>query len=521
MNTLCTLRTFLTRNMAYHPNKPAFIEGERHLTFAEFTARTYSMGNALLSLGLKKGDRVAMLSHNSIENAECYFSIPNAGLVLVMLNFRLAAREIKTILADSGASALIVNEKYLGHIEEIKRELGDLKHFIFIGYKSGLPSGYRHYEELIKAGSPSVPETAVTEDDLAAFIYTSGTTGAPKGCMATHRNLYHAGRSLNVVMDLGEEDVEIIASPLFHATGISCIFPAVYAGLTSVIMPQWDVAEFLRMVEKYHVSTGMIATPMLLFLVDYPDISKYDVSSLRYIFFAGAPVTPVVYKKALEIFGNIFIHLFGTSETVGHTAVLTPKDISRALEEGDDDVFSSCGRSSPDMESVIVDENDRPVSPGEVGEIKVRGLGTTLGYWNNEETTKKDFRNGWYYPLDLCRVDEKGFIYVVDRKKDMIITGGENVYPAEVENILYKHPSVRQTAVIGFPDRKWGEIVTAVVVKKDGVGVSEEDLRTFCRQEIAGYKVPKKVLFVDELPMSTSGKILKYKLRDELVKQVP
>lgn len=515
MKTISTLRTYLTRNMEYNPEKIAFIEGERQYTFGEFMDRTYSMGNALLDLGLKKGDRVAMLSHNTIENAESYFSIPNAALVLVMLNFRLAAREIQTILADSGASALIVNEKYVGHVEQIKNELPALKHLIFFGEKSKLPDGYLYYETLIEDSTPAVPDVAVTEDDLAALIYTSGTTGAPKGCMATHLNLYHAGRSLNVALDLGEKDIELIASPLFHATGISCIFPAMYAGLTSVIMPQWDPEEFLRLVETHKVTTSMIATPMLMFLMDYPEIKKYDMSSLRYVFFAGAPVTPVIYKKAIDMLGNVLIHLFGTSETVGHTSILMPQDVVKAMETGNDEIFSSCGRSSPDMQSVIVDESDNPVAPDQVGEIKVRGLGTTVGYWRKEEATKEVYRDGWYYPLDLCRVDKHGFIYVVDRKKDMIITGGENVYPAEVENVIYKHDGVRLAAVIGMTDRKWGEVVTAFVVKKEGQDFTEDDLKSFCRQEIAGYKVPKKVLFVDALPMGTSGKILKYQLRDQ------
>ncbi|HOP47723.1 MAG TPA: long-chain-fatty-acid--CoA ligase [Desulfobacteraceae bacterium] len=520
MKNICTLRTFLTRNLEYNSEKTALIEGERQYSFRDFADRANRMGNALLSLGVNKGDRVAVLSHNSIECAECYFNIPNAGLILVMINFRLAAGEIKTILEDSGAAVLIVDKKYVDSVEQIRDKLPEVRHFVFIGEKSALPKGYLHYESMIDGASSSFPEISLEEDDLAALIYTSGTTGAPKGCMATHRNLYHAGRSLNIVLNLGEKDVEIIASPLFHATGISCIMPAVYAGLTSVIMPQWDVAEFLRLVETYRVSTGMIATPMLLFLVDYPDVSKYDVSSLKYIFFAGAPVTPVIYKKAIEIFGNVFIHLFGTSETVGHTAILMPGDVERALETGNDEIFSSCGRSSPDMESMVVDDADQPVTPGVVGEIKVRGLGTTLGYWNKKEMTGEVYRNGWYYPLDLCRVDDRGYIYVVDRKKDMIITGGENVYPAEVENVLYKHPNVRQVSVIGLPDPKWGEVVTAVVVPKNGADFDPDELRDFCRKEIAGYKTPKKVIFMESLPMGTSGKILKYRLRDDLIKQI-
>ncbi len=517
MKTICTLKNMLERNLEYNPQNTAFIEGNRQYTFQEFWDRTNKMGNALLDLGLKKGDRVAILSHNSIENAESYFSIPDAGLVLVMLNFRLDPMEILTILADSDASVLMVNEKYLGYIDEIKDKLSFVKHFIFIGEKTKTPEGWYHYEEMIENSPKHTPAGEITEDDLAALIYTSGTTGAPKGCMATHRNLYHSGRSVNIEIGADENDVGIIPSPLFHATGISCIMPNIYSGITSIIMPQWDVEEFLQLVEKHKVTRGMIATPMLLFLVDYPDVKKYDVSSLKHVFFAGAPVTPVIYKKAIQIFGNVFIHLFGTTETVGLTTILTTKDIANALDSGDDEIFSSCGRSSADMQSVVVDENDNIVSPGVVGEIKVRGLGTTLGYWNKEDATKEVYRNGWYYPLDLCKLDKEGFIHVVDRKKDMIITGGENVYPAEIENVLYKHPAVAQAAVIGLEDRKWGEIVTAIVVKKEGTTVTEDEIRTFCRKEIAGFKVPKKVMFLKNLPMSASGKILKFKLRDQFV----
>lgn len=271
----------------------------------------------------------------------------------------------------------------------------------------------------------------------------------------------------------------------------------------------------MRLVEKYKVTSGMIATPMLLFLVQHPNASKYNLTSLKKIYFAGAPVTPIVFQQAIEKFGNVFVHLFGTSETLGQSAVLRTEDISKALTEGKTDILASCGRSFADMESEVVDENDNRVAPGVVGEIRVRGLGTVLGYWNKEEQTKQVFRNGWYYPLDLCTVDEQGYIYIVDRKKDMIITGGENVYPAEVENVLYKHPSVGQAAVIGTKDEKWGEAVTALIVKKGDASVTEEEIRAFCKKEIAGYKVPKKIVFVDTLPMSASGKLLKYKLREQ------
>ena len=513
MKTICTLRNMIRRNVELNPEKTALIQGDRRYTFRQLAERTGRISNALLKLDLRKGDRVAILGPNSIENAEAYFSIPNAGLVLVMLNFRLAAPEILNILKDATPRIVMVHAAYQQTVAEIAGQLQFVEHFIFIGDSSETPPGWHHYETLIAGASGDEPQAVVTEDDLAALMYTSGTTGSPKGCMATHRNFYHAGRSLTLELKMDDNDVGIIASPLFHATGEVTLMNDVYSGTTSVIMPQWDTQLFLQLVQEHHITTGMLATPMLLFMVDYPDADKYDTSSLKKIFFAGAPVTPVIYERAVKRFGNVFVHLFGTTETVGQTTILKTEDIARALASGNLEILASCGRSFADMQSVVVDENDLPVAPGVVGEMKVRGLGTTLGYWQKAAETRQVYRNGWYYSLDLCRVDEQGFIYVVDRKKDMIITGGENVYPAEVENALYKHPGIAQAAVVGLPDRKWGERVTAIVVPRPGTDLKAEDVRDFCRREIAGYKVPKQVIFADSLPMSASGKILKYELR--------
>jgi acyl-CoA synthetase (AMP-forming)/AMP-acid ligase II len=515
MKTFCTLRTMLRRNLEFNPGKTALIEGTRSYTFAEMIERCNRMGNALLDFGLEKGERVAVISKNSIENAESYFSIPGAGLVLVMLNFRLAPREMQDILVDAEPAVVIVNREYVGHYEQIKDALPFVREVIFIGDPAETPAGWHHYEELLEKSSPDVPGADLFEDDLAALLYTSGTTGAPKGCMAIHRNFYHVGRSLTLELKMDEDDVGIIASPLFHATGEVTLMNHVYNGTTSVIMPSWDVALFLELVEKYRITTGMLATPMVLFLAEFPEAGNYDFSSLKKLYFAGAPVTPVVFQKAIEIYGNVFIHLFGTSETVGQTTILKLTDVARALESGRTEILASCGRSFADMESVVVDEHDNPTPPGVVGELKVRGLGNTIGYWRKKAETEAVFRHGWYYPLDLCRVDEEGFIYIVDRKKDMIITGGENVYPAEVENVLYRHPAVAQAAVIALPDKKWGEAVTAIVQLKAGGDVNGDELRSFCKKEIASYKVPRRVFFIAEMPRSASGKILKYKLREQ------
>lgn len=516
MGDLCTLRTLVLRSMENDPAKLALVEGERQYTFQEFAHRACRMGNALLNLGLGKGDRVAVLSRNSIESAESYFSIPNAGLILVMLNFRLAQPEIKAVLEDATPSVLMVNEEFFGLVEQIRDDLVFVRHFVFIGDQTGTPKGWHHYETLIEQSDSHAPDVEVAGNDLAALMYTSGTTGAPKGCMALHRNLYHAARSMHIEMEMEAEDLGIIPTPLFHASGKVVLMNGVYSGTTTIIMPRWDAEEFLRLVERHRVTTGVLATPMLLFLVNHPQADRYDLGSLRKVLFAGAPVTPIVFQRAIERFGNVFIHGFGTTETVGSVSILKTEEVARALAAGDLDILSSCGRGYEGMQFEVVDDEGAPVVPGAEGEIRVRGLGTTVGYWNRSLETRKSFRDGWFYTEDLCRLDDRGFLHIVGRKKEMVITGGENVYPAEVESVLYKHPAVGMAAVIGTPHERWGEIVTAFVVKKKDHEVTEEDIRSFCRSEIAGYKVPKRVFFVNGLPMSASGKLLKHKIREPL-----
>jgi len=516
MKTISTLRTMLLKTLDRSSGKIALIEGSRRYTYREFVDRVNRMSNALISLGLKKGERVGIISFNSIEGCESYFSISNAGLVMVMLNYRLAPLEMLTILKDAEVSALMISEDFINHYKEISRELNFIKYFIYIGDKDHTPTNFYFYEDMIKKSSGDFPNIEIFEDDLTALMYTSGTTGTPKGCMVTHLNFYHAGRCLTTELKMVEDDFNIIASPLFHATGEVTLLNAVYSGTGSVVMPKFDPDLFFQLVDKYKVTTGMLATPMLQFIVDYPNRDNYSLSSLKKVFFAGAGVKVAVYKKAIEKFGNIFIHLFGTTETVGTTNLLKLEWIDEHLKKGNIKILGSVGKSAVDTVTVVVDDNDNPVAPGEIGEIKIKSLGNTLGYWKKEDETKKVYRNGWYYPLDLCKVDEDGFIYIVDRKKDMIITGGENVYPTEVENILYMHKDISQAAVVGLPDETWGEIVAAAVVKREGSLITDNDIKNFCRNYIAGYKIPKKIIFRESLPLNASGKILKFKLRDEL-----
>jgi len=516
MKQICTLKTMLARGVEHSPHTLAVVEGDKRLSFRELHERTRRIGNMLVALGLARGDRVAVLSRNSAESAELYLGVPIAGFVVVMLNFRLSLSEIMAVIEDSGASVLLVSREYAGYLEELRKYCRGLGHILCMGFAGEVPAGFGDYESLLEETAEEEIEIRVTEDDLAALMYTSGTTGVPKGCMASHRNLYHVGRSMTLELRMGSDDVGIIPVPMFHASGAVVLMNGIYSGTTSVIMPRWSVADFLRLVEEYRVTTGLLATPMLETLIHCRDCPPERLASLKKVIFAGAPVSAAVFEEAVRRFGNIFIHGFGTTETLGSISILRTEQAARALAAGRTAILGSCGKSYADMQAEVVDEAGRRVCAGRIGEIRARGLGVTGGYWRKERETERAFRDGWYYTEDLARIDEQGFLYIVGRKRDMIITGGENVFPAEVENILHKHPAVAQAAVIGVADQAWGEAVTAVVVLKEGMNVGEEEIRSFCRAEIAGYKVPKAILFTDELPTSATGKLMKGRLREKI-----
>lgn len=513
MENRYTLKIMLEKMQKCHPEKTAFIMGERHVTIRELGERTRSMGSALRRLGLENGARVAILSRNSIESCESYLSIPNAGLVLVMLNFRLAPQELIEILKDSQVSVVMVAEEFTETIQQIRGELVTPIQFISMGSKDLTPPNWLHYQALIDNNAQPLPDLEVSETSLAALMYTSGTTGKPKGCMVTHRDLYHVGRRMTTELPMGENDTCIIPAPLFHASGFVPLFSSFFSMNTVIIMEQWNTEHFMELIERHKVTTTLLTAPMLLYFVENSNVKQYNLSSLKNVLFAGAPVARSVFRKAIEQFGNIFIHTYGSTETVGSACFLKRKDVALELAAGRDEILESCGRPYLETQIEIVDERDYLVAPGVIGEIRFRGLGQTGGYWKNEKETQKVLRGeGWYYTGDLAKYDKQGFIYIVGMKKDMIITDGENVYPAEVENVLHKHSAVYQAAVVGFPDERWTESVTAFVVKRNGVSVSEDDLQCFCTKQIASYKIPKKIFFVSALPLSASGKLVKRKL---------
>jgi acyl-CoA synthetase (AMP-forming)/AMP-acid ligase II len=515
--SFCTIKTLINRNAALYPEKIAMKEYEtgKSCTFKVLKDRVNRMGNALRDMGLNKGDRVGILSQNSFEYMESILSVPSAGLIFVPVNFRLAVNEMAGVLSDAVPSALLVDYQYIKTAEQIKHTVPSIKSFVYIGPKKEKPEGWHDYEELIQGASPSGSDIEILEEDIAMLMYTSGTTGLPKGVMQTHLNLYHQGRTCAFNNNIDTDDVGFTICPMYHVTATSSFFGPFYKGATSVLFQKWDAETLFGAAHDERLAAGMLATPMVRMMLDtWSKIKgKYDISSMRKLWFAGAGIIPSIYKEFIDTFGCILGEHHGTTETTGVTTNLSAKDIARELADGNMKILESCGKSAYDCEVVIVDENDNPVTPPGVGEMKARGLGTSFGYWRKEEQTKKAFMNGWFYTEDICNIDEKGYVYVIDRKKDMIITGGENVYPAEIERVLNEHPIVLESSAIGVPHPVWGEAIAAVVVLKGDQKATEEEIIKYCKGKIAGYKVPKIVHFLPEMPRNPAGKISKPELR--------
>ncbi len=512
-----TLRTLIRRNAELYPDKIAMKDWEtgKSTTFGDLRKRATAIGNALRGMGVNRGDRVGILSQNSYEYMELILSVPSGGFIFVPVNFRLAPREMAGVLEDAEPVALFVDSHYMGIVEEVTRIVPSITKLIFIGPEGEKPAGWLHYEELAHYEATDSPESEPGEDDVALLMYTSGTTGVPKGVMQTHLNCYHQGRTCAFNNNIGTEDVGFTVCPMYHVTATSSFFGPFYRGATSILFQKWDPEALFKGAHEERLVAGMLATPMVRMLLDaWPECKdRYDISSMTKLWFAGAGIIPSVYRQFIDTFGCILGEHHGTTETTGVTTNLSAHDIDRELAAGNERILESCGRAAYDCEIAIVDENDDPVDMPGTGEMKARGLGTSSGYWRKGELTGKVFRNGWFYTEDICSVDEKGYVYIIDRKKDMIITGGENVYPAEIEKVLNEHPAVRESSAIGVPHPLWGEAITAIIVLHEDQTVSESDIIGYCKGKIAGYKVPKSVHFIGELPRNPAGKISKPELR--------
>jgi long-chain acyl-CoA synthetase len=492
------------------PNGTSTIFGERRRTWRETEARVARLAGGLRKLGLAAGDRAAILALNSDRYFEYLLAVPMAAGAVVPLNIRLAAPEIQYILQDSGTQILFVDDRFVPMLQALEGQMPSVCHIIYLG-DGPPPAGMHGYEDLLAAAP--VADALAGDDQLAGIFYTGGTTGKAKGVMLSHRNLVMNAANVIPAFGYDADTVYLHAGPMFHlADGASTLAVTIVGGV-HVFVPAFDPANVLATVQRENVTHGLFVPTMINLLVNFPGIAGHDVSTLKRIAYGASPMPEAVLRKALEVLPGVkFAHAYGMTEAAPLVTALDPRYTT--LEGPDAPRSKSCGRAGYLVEVRIADLEDREVPRGTVGEVQVRGPNVMLGYWNMPELTAQALRGGWYHSGDGGTMDEDGFVYIVDRLKDMIITGGENVYSAEVENAIAALDGVGEVAVIGIPDEKWGEAVHAIVVPRAGRTVTAEQVIAHCHTLIAGYKCPRGVSIRDEpMPLSGAGKILKTTLR--------
>ena len=503
------LRTTATRL----PNKTAFIMGDTAITYEWFNRRVNRLAHAMLEMGLQKGDRVAVLVHNSIEFFEIYMALCKIGGVMVPINNLLREKELLRDFSYLKPRYVFFDAEFLNSAEILMVQIDSLEGSVGIGSFSS--SDHKHYEAIFEGQSDAEPEVDVHEDDLMSIFLTSGTTGSPKGVMRTHRHNYINALAGAVEIGLRPDDRALLLFPFYHVT-LDDQFCHLLRGATIVIRREgnFNAQEVLALISRQRITICHFVPTMINALLQGDNIEQYDLSAFRLALYAAAPMPVDLLQKALKRMPCGFMQFYGQTETGPLTTVLRSED---HLDRSDAGIkrLASCGRPALHFEVRLLDEEGQEVSPGEVGELVVRGEAMSTGYWELPEENKELIKGGWLHTGDYAMQDDYGYIYIVDRKHDMIISGGKNIYPSEIEEVLYKHPAVLETSVIGVPDDHWGESVKAAVVLKEGEEVTSKELIAFCRKNLASYKKPRSVEFFDDLPKSPTGKILKRELRDE------
>ncbi|MEW6442009.1 MAG: long-chain-fatty-acid--CoA ligase [bacterium] len=476
-------------------------EGTR-LTYRQLNDRVNRLAHGLTALGYERGERVAVLAANTHKYLEIYFAAAKLGMSVTPLNFRLSDAEIAYIVNDSEAVCFLAGDSYESRALGVQPAVPTIRSWISLDNRT---EGMAYYEELLRDASSEEPGLEVDENGLAVLMYTGGTTGLPKGVMLTHRNLMTATIAAALGLGFRHDDATCFVLPLFHVS----FWPALAALLVGgkvVINRRPDLGEILRLIQDEKCTHINMVPTLYTWLLEHPDIDRTDLSSLRLMSYAGSPFPPEVLKKCIRKFGNRFAQAYGMTEALGGSSLM-PWD--HQLEGERSRLLASAGKASPCSEMRVVDPDGVPLAPGEVGEIAIRGKHVMTGYWKNPELTEKTLRNGWLHTGDMGYADPEGYLFLVDRKADMIVTGGENVYPKETEDALYEHPAVMECAVVSAPDERWGERVQAVVVLKSGHEATAEELIAHCKERLAGYKCPKEVAFWQSLPKTPIGKILR------------
>ncbi|MCA1063983.1 long-chain fatty acid--CoA ligase [Rossellomorea aquimaris] len=498
--------SYLAQNARKKPEKLAMVCEGRTYTYEQFNQEVNKLAHGLLDLGVQKGEKVALMMKNSDQFVLAFFAGAKIGAVIVPINFRLTSSEVHYILEQSESSVVFCD----GEFEETittAREGTNVLHVITTGTPRVV--GHHSFEKVVGVETRE-PSVLVSEDDDLEILYTSGTTGKPKGALFDHKRIFNVGLTMMISMGINEEERFLHIAPLFHSAQLNLfLISGVVLGATHIIQREFHPVKTLEAIQEHSITHFFGVPAMYTFMLQVPNAADYDLSSIKRCGYGAAPMAPEVVRKSIELFKtDQFYNLCGLTEAGPGGILLTP--------EGHRTHFGKGGKAAFLTEARVVNEEGLDIEPGAVGEFILKGESIMKEYYRKPEETAKTIKNGWLYTGDLATRDEDGYITLVDRKKDMIISGGENVYSIEVEEVLYEHPAVLEAAIIGLPDETWGEAVCAVIVAKQDAVIDEQELKSFCRQKLAGYKVPRRIFVEEALPRNASGKILKYQLRQSL-----
>ncbi|MFP3368610.1 acyl-CoA synthetase [Pseudomonas sp. SIMBA_068] len=504
-----TLGELLERNARLFPHQEAVVYDDRRITYVQLLERARRLSSALYVRGMRHQDRVAVLAMNCNEYFDVYGACQLTGYICATVNFRLAAPEIEYILQDSAPRVLVFEDQYADVIDGLRPQLKSVEHYLCIG--AACPPWAQPYEVVMAEADTAGAPLRATAEDIVHLVYTSGTTGRPKGAARSQRGDLALAQNQAEVMDVRINGRVLVMMPMFHAGGISMMLSEFWHAGCVVLHRKFDAREVLRTIERERVVTVHMAPTIVQQVLDLPDIRDYDLSSLETILYAAAPMPVAVLRRGVELLGPIFVNSWGMTETSG---TVLPRHLHK-LEGNEDDLrrLGSIGQAMAYCDIRIVDDHEQDCPDGTPGEIWIRSPANLAYYWNNNAATLDALRDGWLRTGDMAWRDEQGFLYLVDRKKDMIISGGENIYCQEVEQALMFHPQVGDAAVIGVAHEKWGETVKAIVVLKDGAELTADELIEYSGTRIARYKRPTSVDFVAELPRLPSGKVNKIALR--------
>jgi acyl-CoA synthetase (AMP-forming)/AMP-acid ligase II len=506
------LGRYITRSAKYFSGQPAMIFEGKKISYEELDKRTNRLARGFYALGMEKGDRVAIQAWNRPEIAETEVACYKAGMVRIPINARLSPAETSGILNNAEVQTILADRQHLEPLLETRQSLETVRNFIDL---DGALPGAQSFEKFLANSRDEGLEVEVGAEDLAVLTYSSGTTGKLKGIMQSFGNRMAMIRKALMFPEvrIRPGDTFIHVGPITHVSGM-LLMPLFFTGGCNLILNRFDLDMLLETIQREKVNYTMVVPAMINFLLAYPKVTQYKFDSLKAIFYGAAPIAPARVEQAIDLFGPILFQGYGMSETTSFVTVLTAGEHIAALKNNPGRL-GSCGRPVFETEVRVVNEKGAEVSPGEMGEITARGPDIMQGYYKDPELTGKTVVNGWIQSGDMAKVDEEGYIYIVDRKTEMIISGGFNIYPSEIEQVLYRHPAVLEACVLGVPDDKWGEAIKAVVVLKKGESATGEALIEHCRAALSSYKKPKSVDFVAELPKNPNGKIARKTVKEK------